>query len=190
MRATHILSTLLLTAFGAACEPAPDTPLELAVLAAIDGSDAVAWRDDEEVGRCTIEGGECTLSVLGSEPVVLSIDGYHLVTCEVEASPGDPEAVHVASGYLPAEPVPYLAFDNVEGTGEQFFPDPVDIVGGCEDVEGDGELEVLLLGLDGVVRVEGSFLTKDGGGEGFIPPELSPIRLERSDGSNLWFIAL
>jgi|GEM_PF-5904985 len=165
------------------------------VLAAINGSEIVAYEDDVELDRCVVEDGGCSLSLPDDALASAVVEGESIVSCQIDlaaaAEVSASGAVHIPSGYVPAQPMPYLGWDNPEGSGEPLFSsDPVDLSGGCGDFGGDGLGDVLLLGLDGVVRVEGSELTKEGGGSGWSPPELSPIRLDSSTGTTVWFLAI
>ncbi len=175
------------------CAPVDDlAPGQTRVLAAVDGAEVVArfQADEEELARCTVQDGACDLALPEGEPMELGVEGANLFSCTVPFvfDPDAPQSPHVASGYVPAEPTAYLGWDNPEGLGDPLFlGDPVDISAGCEDPDGDGALEVLLLGLDGILRVEGSELSKEGGGDGWCPPELSPIQLDSRDGGSVWF---
>ena len=183
---------LLAASLGAACTPADPAVVWVEVRAAVEQADAVAISPDGvEWDRCPLADGECSLSIPDGVDAGVLVEADNVVSCRIdldEDADAWPGRLQVAAGYLPAEHVPYIGWDNPEGAGEPlFFGDPVDIWGACEDVEGDGVGEVLLKGLDGVLRVEGSELSKDGGGSGWCPPELSPIELGSRDGGTIWF---
>ena len=193
MKSHSLFSVSLCAVLLSSCAGAGLEGIPLEVEASHDGSAAAAIRADggDELDRCVIEDGACMLLVPEGVASSVRIEGHNLVSCSVgvdEQSGARTDSVHVASGFLPAEPLSDLGWDNPERTGFPVFPEPVAVWGACGDAEPDDVGEVLLMGLGGILRVEGEVLTKDGGGQGWCSPDLTRFRLDSRDGGSVWFI--